>query len=150
MKKLFKLSLLFALSSITSFSNQLHAQDATKELAGFTKKFQDAYNKKDDKTLKTYYTTDATRTDASGSVITGNENIVAEFVNTWSANKVTIVIKQDKVETGADGSTVATGTYLVTGTSNAGEKLDITGTYTNTVVKENGKWKIAKSVLGSL
>lgn len=150
MKRLFRFSLLFAFASAAIFSNQALAQDVKKELEGFTKKFQDAYNKKDEKTLKTFYTADASRTDASGSVVTGNENIVAEFASIWSANTVTIAIKQEKAEKQADGSVITTGTYHVTGSGNSGEKLDIKGSYTNTLVKEGGKWKISKSVLASL
>jgi len=142
--------LLLASIAVIAFLSPVKAQDATKELAGFTKKFQDAYNKKDEKALKTFYTADASRTDATGSVVTGNENIVAEFASIWSANNVAITIKQEKIEKQADGSIIATGTYHVTGSSNAGEKLDINGSYTNTVVKESGKWKISKSVLASL
>jgi len=49
-----------------------------------------------------------------------------------------------------DGTVLAAGTYHVTGTSKAGEKIDRNGGYTNTVVKEGGKWKISKSVLTNL
>ena len=150
MKKTIKFSLLLALVSLTGFINPLKAQDVKKELEGFTKKFQDAYNKKDDKALKMMFTTDAVRTDAQGVVTNGDENIRAAMVTAWTDSKPAIVIKQEKAEKQTDGSVVTTGTYYITGTTNAGEKLDIKGSYNNTLFNEKGEWKIAKMVLGNL
>ena len=149
MKKTIKSGLLLALAAFTTFINPLKAQDAKKELEGFTKKFQDAYNKKDDRALKIMFTRDAVRTDANGVITTGDENIRAAMVAAWTGSKPIIVIKQETAEKQADGSVIAAGTYQITGTTDAGEKLDIKGSYTNTVVKEKGKWKIAKMVLGN-
>jgi hypothetical protein len=36
---------------------------------------------------------------------------------------------------------------MVTGTADSGDPIAVGGSYTNTMVKEDGKWKIAKSVL---
>ncbi|MEO5999671.1 MAG: nuclear transport factor 2 family protein [Chitinophagaceae bacterium] len=149
MKTIMPCGLLLAIISFAAFVTPLYAQDATKDLLVFTKKFQDAYNKKDDKALKMMYTVDATRTSADGSVITGNEAISAEFA-TFFENPASIEIKQEKVATQADGSAIATGTYHVTGTSQSGEKFDLKGNYANTVVKSKGQWKISKSVLTAL
>lgn len=145
MKKMIKFSLLSVLA-VAAFINPLKAQDATKELTAFVKKFQEAYNKKDDKTLKGMYTKDATRTMMDGKVQNGNEEIRASFAEFLKENAVTIEIKLDKVIE-KDGSTTTTGTYHVTGTSAKAEKVDRTGIFTNAVVKENGQWKISKSVL---
>jgi len=150
MKQTIKLSLLAAIASITAFITPLKAQDATKELAVFTKKFQAAYNSKDDKALKMMYTDDATRTAADGTISNGSEAIVAQFRDYFTENKVMLDLKQTKVETQTDGSAIATGTFQVTGTSKTGEKIDRKGGYTNTVVKANGHWKIAKSVLTAM
>jgi len=150
MKKTIKCSLLLVLVSISGFILPLKAQDATKELASFTKKFQHAYNSKDDKALKMLYTDDAVRVTADGTTSTGCEAIVAQFRDYFNENKVTLALKQDKVETTGDGATTATGTYHITGTSKTGEKIDRSGRYTNTVVKVNGHWKIAKTVLTAI
>jgi len=147
MKKIIKRGMLLTLAAITSFVIPSIAQDATKELQQFTKKFQAAYNGKDDKALKTFYLDDATRTAADGTVSNGSDAIVAQFKDYFTENKVTIDLKQTGVTTEADGNTTATGTYHVTGTSKSGEKIDRSGGYTNTVVKEKGHWKISKSVL---
>jgi len=150
MKKIIQRSLLLAIVSLTAFIAPLKAQDATKELAAFTKKFQAAYNSKDDKTLKTMYTDDATRTAADGTVNSGSEAIVAQFRDYFTENKVMLDLKQTNVAVQTDGSATATGIFHVTGTSKTGEKIDRKGGYTNTVVKANGHWKIAKSVLTAL
>ncbi|MEP6749959.1 MAG: nuclear transport factor 2 family protein [Bacteroidota bacterium] len=150
MKQIIQRSLLLALTSIAIFITPLKAQDATKELATFTKKFQDAYNKKDDKALKPMYTDDAIRVGVDGTSLSGNEAISAEFAKSFAGNKQAIVIKQDKVEPQTDGSAIATGTYHVTGSTNAGEKIERSGNYTNTVIKVKGQWKISKSVLTSM
>ncbi|MFT3910271.1 MAG: nuclear transport factor 2 family protein [Ferruginibacter sp.] len=148
MKKIIKFSLLSALA-IAAFINPLKAQDAKAELAAYVKKFQDAYNKKDDKGLKEMYTKDATRTTMDGKIQNGNEAIGAWFADYLKNNKVTLALKLDKV-TEKDGVTEITGTFHVTGTSAKGEKIDTKGGFTNTMVKDNGHWKISKSVLIAL
>jgi uncharacterized protein (TIGR02246 family) len=148
MKKIFKFSLL-AVLAVSALINPLKAQDAKKELTGFVKKFQEAYNKKDDKALKEMYTTDATRTMTDGKIQNGNEEIRTAFADFLKENTATIEIKLDKVVE-KDGTTTMTGIYHVTGTTAKGEKLDRSGAFTNTVVKEKGGWKISKSVLTAL
>jgi ketosteroid isomerase-like protein len=150
MKKTTKLCLLLTIASIVAFINPLQAQNAEKDMLAFAKKFQDTYNKKDDKGLKMMYTDDALRVNADGQSITGNAAISEEFAKIFADNELTIVIKQGKVVTNADGSLTSTGTYQATGTSKAGEKLEIAGNYNNTVIKINGHWKIAKSVLTAI
>jgi uncharacterized protein (TIGR02246 family) len=147
MKKSFKFSLMLTLVSFIAFNTPLIAQDATKELEAFTKKFQSAYNAKDEKTLKTMYTDDAVRTASNGVSVTGSEAIVAQFKEFFTENEVKIELKQTSAEAQTDGSATATGTYQVTGTSKTGEKIDRSGTYVNTVVKQKKQWKIAKTVL---
>jgi uncharacterized protein (TIGR02246 family) len=144
MKKTIKISLLLVFAAI-AFINPLKAQDAKKELTAFVRKFETAYNKKDDKALKEMYTKDATRTNTDGKVLTGNEAIRAMFAEQFKDN-ISLVLKLDKV-TEADGNTSITGSYHVTGTSAKGEKIDRNGTFNNNVVKEKGQWKISKSVL---
>jgi uncharacterized protein (TIGR02246 family) len=147
MKQTIQLSLLAAIALLTAFFTPLQAQDATKELAVFTKKFQAAYNSKDEKALKTMYTDDAVRTAPNGTSLTGSDVIAAQFKDYFTENKVSLDLKQTNVETQADGSATAAGTYHVTGTSKTGEKIDRNGAYTNTLLKLKGHWKIAKSVV---
>ena len=148
MKKTIQFSLLLAFLSVTAFINPLKAQNPTKELNAFTKRFENAYNKKDVKTLKEMFTQDAVRTGTDGQSQNGSDAIIA-FYEELLKGDVTVAIKQDKVVT-ENGSTIATGTYQVKGTSASGEKLDLKGAYNNTVVKEGGQWKISKQNLTAL
>lgn len=151
MKKTIQLGLLLLFA--TAITSPLLAQDAKNEdMVSLAKKYEQAYNKKDDKALKAMYTKDATRTDTEGTVLSGSEAIRAALAAAFAETDATakLIITQGKTETAADGTVTSTGTYIATGKSKTGEAFEYKGTYTNTVVKEDGQWKISKSVLASL
>lgn len=148
MKKAIQLSLVFALLSATSFIYPVQAQDATKELTAFTKKFEDACNKQDVKTMRELFTKDAVRVNTDGQTENGIDAIVAAYEELFQM-KMSVILKQDKVTT-ENGSTISTGTYQAKGTSSSGESFDVGGGFTHTMVKDNGQWKISKQVLTSL
>jgi ketosteroid isomerase-like protein len=147
MKKGIKLAGMLILIVTSAIFNPVQSQDIKKELADLAKNFEENYNKKNDKALKMLYTETAIRIEPDGTVINGNENIRIRLAESWSINKLNLAIKQEKVETQADGNVLASGTYMVTGTADSGDPIAVSGSYTNTMVKEDGKWKIAKSVL---
>ena len=148
MKKIIQLSLSFALLSITSLIYPVQAQDETKELTAFTKKFEDACNKQDIKAMKELFTKDAVRVNTDGQTENGLDAIIAAYQELFQM-KMSVTLKQDKVAT-ENGSTVSTGTYQATGTTSSGEAFDVSGAFTHTMVKDNGQWKISKQVLTSL
>ncbi|MEO5681740.1 MAG: nuclear transport factor 2 family protein [Chitinophagaceae bacterium] len=150
MKKTITRFMLVSIAAITAFITPLKAQDDTRDLSTFTKKFQDTYNKHNEKALKMMYTDDAVRIGTDGTTLTGNEAISAEFAKSFADIKPVIEITQNKAEKQADGNTVATGTYHLKGTTAAGESVDLKGSYVNTVVKVKGQWKIVKSVLTAM
>src|SRR4030095_9950098 len=150
MKSVSKFSWLMVLVFASAIINPVNSQDIKKELDEFAKKFETAYNKKDDKALKMMYTDNAVRTDPDGTVTSGNDNILMKLMESWPTAKLTLAIKQDKVEPQSDGTVITKGTYIVIGTTNAGEMINVGGTYTNTTVKDNGTWKISKNVLSNL
>lgn len=137
--------LLITGSFLLCFSSS--AQDISKEMAALAKKFESAYNKKDDKALKALYTDDATQTSSDGRVTAGSEAIVGEFRDFFTENKVSIVLEHGGAQTQADGTATTNGKYHITGTGKSGDQIDFRGTYTNTAVKVNGLWKISKSVI---
>lgn len=148
MKKLIQSSLFFAVFLCAAISTSLNAQDVDKEMEVFAKGFQDAYNKEDHATLKTFYTADATRVARDGTSITGAEAIGAFWAEQFKGADATLTLKPTSVVwKDASHAYIATGTYHVTGATVKGDKLDLSGTYTNTMIKENGAWKMAKSVL---
>lgn len=148
MKKTIQFSLLLAFLSITSLFNPAEAQDATKELTAFTKRFEEALNKKDIKAIKEMFTKDAVRTDPDGQSQTGNDAIAAVYEELLQ-NKLTVTLKQDKVAFD-NGSNVSTGTYHAAGSTPSGETIDTKGSFSHTMIKEGGQWKISKQVLSSL
>jgi len=151
MKKTIQLGLLF-LFALTAFATPLLAQDKqNKELDKLAKKYENAYNTKDDKTIMGMYTKDATRVNTDGTVLAGSEAIGAfvakEFVDNAGGK---LAITPGKSETNTDGTVTSIGTYLLTGKSKeTGQPIEFKGGYTNTLVKEGGNWKISKSVLST-
>ena len=150
MKSVSQLSWLIVFAFASALINPVKSQDIKKEIDDLAKTFQEHYNKKNDKALKMMYTENAVRTDGDGTMITGNENIRVKLAESWDINKLALSIKQEKVETQPDGSVIASGTYHLTGTANSGDPIAVGGSYINTIVKENGKWKISKTVLSNL
>ena len=145
MKKTMQFSFLVALLSLTSLMNPIQAQDTTKELTAFTKKFEEACNKADAKTIRELFTKDAVRVNTDGQTQNGIDAIVGAYEELFQM-KLSVTIKQEKVTT-ENGTTLSIGTYQARGTSQSGESFDVTGGFTNTMVKENGQWKVAKQVL---
>lgn len=135
---------------MAAFINPLHAQNTKKEMDKIAKDFEKAYNKKDAKMLQQYYTNDAVRINADGTTTNGNEAIEESLANDFKTNNAKIKITVAKAVTESDVSVSTTGTYHVTGTNMKGEKIDVGGNFTNTAVKENGHWKISKSVLTNM
>ncbi len=150
MRSVSRLSWLIVLLFASATINPVKSQDIKKELDEFAKKFETAYNKKDDKALKMMFTDNAIRTEPDGTITSGNDNILMKLTESWSTAKLTLAIKQDKVEPQSDGTVITKGTYTVMGTTNAGEMINVGGAYTNTTLKDNGTWKISKNVLSNL
>lgn len=145
--------LTLAFMILTALINPLKAQNHKKEMVKLAKDYQNAYNKKDVKALQQFYTADAIEINIDGTRINGNEAIGASMEDEFKKGIDKIKIIPDKSVTNSDGSVTASGTYYVyhlTGTSEIDEKIDGGGNFTNTTVKENGHWKISKSVLSKM
>lgn len=138
----------FAAVLCAAFAPALNAQDVDKEMAAFVQQFQDAYNKEDHATLKTFYTTDAKRVAKDGSIITGVEAIGAFWETQFKGADATLELHlQSVVWKDVFHAYVASGTYQVTGVNAKGEKINFSGKYANTMLQVNGAWKISESVL---
>ncbi len=151
MKRKITFSLLLAIAFCIALVNPIQAQNINTDMIALAKKYENAYNHKDVKALKGMYTKDAVRINPNGNTITGIDDIGDSTALDFKNNKVIMVkIKADKSVKESDGSVTATGTYHITGTTKKGDKIDFKGAYTNTIVKEGGKWKIAKMILKSV
>src|SRR5688572_5701133 len=104
MKQTFTLGVLLVFLLASAFIDPLKSQDLKKEMDDLVKKFEAGYNKKDDKALKMLYTDNAVRTDADGTVTTGNENLRLLYIQSWANANLRLTIKQEKVEKQADGT----------------------------------------------
>ncbi len=129
---------------MSAFSTPVKAQDNKKEMETLAKNYEDAYNKKDAKAIKEFYTKDAVRVNPDGTTTNGSEAIAADATDFFAKNNATISITVSNCVTETDGSLTATGTYKGSAGGN-----DFGGNYTNTCVKEDGEWKISKSVVTS-
>ncbi len=127
---------------MTAFINPVKAQDNKKEMETLAKNYEDAYNKKDAKAIKEFYTKDAVRINSDGTTTNGSEAIAADAAEFFANNNATIKITVSNTVTESDGTVTATGTF-----EGSTGGTDFSGNYTNTNVKEDGQWKISKSVL---
>ena len=134
--------LVAAFTIMTAFVNPVKAQDNKKEMETLAKNYEDAYNKKDAKAIKGFYTKDAVRVNPDGTTTNGSEAIAADASDFFASNNPTIKIIVSNCVKGSDGTLTTTGTY--SGSTGSG---DFSGNYTNTCVKEGGRWKISKSSL---
>lgn len=145
MKKTIQIGLYLMFASLI-LTYPVMAQNLDKELADLVKGFEKAYNQEDVGTLASRYTDDAVRVMTDGRTFTGIAEIKAAMEADFAANDFKVTIKAGTHEVLNDGAVISKGTYHVKGTA-AGEPVDITGTYTNTLVKVNGEWKVSKNVL---
>lgn len=147
MKKTIQLSLFIVFSLMVS-GGPLLAQKHHKEMLRLTKKFEDAYNRKDDKAIKAMYKVDATMISPGGHIVNGSEDIRAALKRDFSANdsttKIVITVVSEKI--GADKTIIVKGRLHVKGNKiKSGLPFELEGPYTNVLVKEKGKWKIFKT-----
>lgn len=141
MKKVLHI-LVAAFVFMTAFVNPVEAQNNKKDMETLAKNYAEAYNKKDAKAIKAFYTKDAVRVNTDGTTTNGSEAIAADAADFFANNNATIKITVSTCVKESDGSLTTTGTYKGSSGSN-----DFSGNYTNTCVKEDGQWKISKSVL---
>ncbi len=150
MKNLLILTVIFC---IATFGN-LQAQSVNDELDmhAFVRKFMAAYNDGDPVALRKLYVDDAVRIDQTGKEIKGADNIAAYFADQFRLNNATLLLKQTGLHwSDFEHGWVAKGNYEVYGITNVYDiKVHFTGTYNNTMVKENDQWKITKTYLTPL
>lgn len=142
-----QLTLLLAFA-FTAFAAPLFAQNINNdEMQNLVSKYEAAYNKKDDKAIGALFTKDAVRTNPDGSTINGADAIAAFYADRFKESDATLHIMPGNNTSNADGTVTGTGSFSLSGKTTSGEAIDIKGSYTNTLVQQDGEWKISKSVL---
>jgi ketosteroid isomerase-like protein len=140
-----------ALICATLATVAVQAQDVDNEMAVFVQQFQEAYNRKDHTTLQTLYTDYAVRLAKDGTKIPDTASVGGPFVPApFNDADVTLVLTLTRISwSNASHTYIIKGTYRAKGVNARGRKIKFSGAYTHTMIKENGRWKIAKSVLGA-
>ncbi len=145
-----KLLLLLALLCAPFVPAALQAQSATDDYAmrQFARDFMAAYNRQDVPALQAMFTKDAVSV-ADGSVTEGAEKIAQLFTDRFIREDVTLLVRQMALNwSDAQHAWVAGGTYEGFGVTYV---YDIPfrqkSAYKNTMIEENGQWKIARSVV---
>jgi len=134
----------------TQIKNVFAMEEVIKQVKMLVQNFQDAYNKKDASAIGSMFTADATRTMADGKTTKGAENITKDYAETFKNTNAALTLKLSNVQPQFDKSVIATGTYKVWGTSIKGDRIDLSGSYDNKLVNDNGQWKLAEVKLGGI
>ena len=138
MKKTIQLSL-FIISSLIVSGGPMLAQKHHKEMLKLTKKYEGAYNRKDDKAIKALYKVDATMISPGGHIVNGSEAIRAALERDFSSNDSTtkIVITIESEQIGADNTIIVKGRLHVKGNKiKSGLPFELEGPNTNFLVGE--------------
>lgn len=148
MKKCTQSSLFLAVLFCTAFTSSVFAQDIDQEMVTFAQGFQDAYNQEDHAALKAFYTDDAVRVAQDGSTISGAEAIRVYLETQFKGSDATLTLRQESVNwSDFNHAYVSKGTFHVKGTSINGDRIDVSGKYSNVMIQVNGTWKMSKSFL---
>jgi ketosteroid isomerase-like protein len=150
MRKLIALAGFLSLITIGA----LQAQSATTahEMQAFARQFMAAYNAQDCAALQQMYTEDAVRIDLNGKEIVGNDKIAAFFSEQFRLNDATLLIRQNNISWSDSQHTwLAHGDFEIYGKTIVYDiPIQLAGSYTNSMIKQDGKWKISRSVLTPL
>lgn len=142
-----QLALLLAFA-FTAFAAPLLAQNFTNDdMQRLVSKYEAAYNKKDDKAIGAMFTKDAVRTNPDGTTLTGPVAIAAFYADRFKESDATLHIMPGNMTTNADGTVTSTDSFSLSGKTKSGEAIDMKGGYTNTLLQQDGQWKISKSVI---
>lgn len=129
----------------------VHAQSVNDEIEiqAFTRSFMSAYNQQDEAALQQMYLEDAVRVDAGGHEISGARQIGAYFAKQFIEKNTTLLLRPSSISwSDQQHAFVARGTYEIYGNTHVYDiQIHDTGAYANSLIKVNGEWKIARSVL---
>lgn len=150
MKNIFFLAALLCAATLSNLQAQTVSDES--EMQDFARNFMAAYNREDHAALQKMYTSDAVRLDMKGGEIRGAEQIAAFFADQFIHNSTTLLLRQSSIVwSDAQQAFVSRGTYEIFGKTYVYDiKIHRSGTYSNTMIQENGEWKIARSVLTPL
>ena len=128
----------------------LQAQSGTDEQAmrAFAREFMAAYNRQDVTALQAMYTSDAVSI-VDSIAFNGADRIAQLYTDQFIRKDATLLVRQIGMTwSDAQQAIVATGTYEIFGATYVYDiPFQQTTAYRNTMVQENGQWKIARSMV---
>ncbi len=134
----------FVMAVVVALGSVLVAQKPDAEIEALTRQYEQAFNKADAKALAALYTNDAIRLGPDGQLSTGRAMVEKNYVTAFSdgAKGAKLTLRPGRTQNVTSDVQVAEGTYQVTGGSNPGR-----GRYVNTLVRQNGQWRLASVVV---
>jgi ketosteroid isomerase-like protein len=142
--------LLLCLTLVTSNSQAQSASDE-KAIQAFTSNYVSAYNAQDIRALQSLYTADAVLVDSTGQKISGADNIGEYFANYFRNRNVTLQLHQKELNwSDYQHAFVASGRFKLSGRTIVYDiPINASGTYSNTMLKIDGNWKISHSIFST-
>lgn len=122
------------------------------ELQSFARNYMTAYNQQNLDALRTMYSEYVTRIDQDGKEMTGVNQVIDYLSEQFRLNNATLLLHQRSIHwSDAEHAWVAKGTYEIYGTTNIYNiAVHTTGAYSNIMIKDKDRWKIAKTTLTPL
>lgn len=149
-----KILLLAVFLGIAALLQPLYAQSSTTDelaMRAFAREFMAAYNRQDVPALQSMYTTNAVSKNADRST-QGADNIAQEYENRFIRDHATLLVRHHRiVSPDAQQTLITVGTYESYGATVVYDiPFHVMTAYRNTMVMEDGRWKIAQSVVTEL
>jgi uncharacterized protein (TIGR02246 family) len=134
---------LVAVLIVVGMCIELTAQKADPGIEKLAEQYQLAFNKGDAKALAALYTADALRIPLDGTLLTGRSAIEASYNTNFAGpfKGTTLKLSPGKTQSLTSDVALIQGTYEVTGGS-----APVRGRYLNTVLRQDGQWKLASVV----
>lgn len=138
----------------TAAATSLQAQSASDEMAirAFTREYMAAYNRQDIPALVAMHTAEVIVILGGSNTISGGEEMTNRYIDAFTRNDGTLLMRHiDLNWSDAQQAWVARGTYEGYGATYVYD-IPYHGltAYANTMVQEDGRWKIARSVVTPL
>ena len=134
-------AVVMAVTVILGLSTGVRAQQKDSELQKLFEEYQAAWNKGDAKALAALHTPEAIRIGSDAQLAIGREAIEQAFTNSFGGRfkGTKLTLQEGRTQNVTSDVRVTEGTYEVTG----GTGGSLKGRYMNTVVRQQGQWKLA-------
>ena len=124
------------------------AQQPDPEIQKITDAYMQAWGKGDAPGVAALYATNGVRAGSDGQMYRGRaaieQGFAKAFAGAYKGSKLTLTTDSDQVIT-PNSLRIVTGTFEVSGVTNAPAGASLRGRYVNAVVRQNGQWMLAST-----